>query len=69
VANLETVDSATLEQQVQTQSQQINDLKIQSSNRLYIGLVQGAIVGLLTGGAAAWVVSRGIRVIEVKEDE
>jgi len=69
VAQLETVDNATLEQQVQTQSQQINDLKTQSTNRLYIGLVQGAIVGLMTGGAAAWVVSRGIRVIEVKEDE
>jgi hypothetical protein len=26
-------------------------------------------VGLLTGGAAAWVVSRGIRVTEVNEDE
>ncbi len=69
VAQLETVDTATLEQQVQTQEQQITDLKAQSTNRLYIGLVQGAIVGLLTGGAAAWVVSRGIRVVEVKEDE
>lgn len=69
VAQLSTVDSATLEQQVQTQQQQISDLKTQSTNRLYIGLVQGAIVGLLTGGAAAWVVSRGIRVVEVKEDE
>jgi Cytochrome c554 and c-prime/Doubled CXXCH motif (Paired_CXXCH_1) len=69
VAQLETVDTATLEQQVQTQSKQINDLKAQSTNRLYIGLAQGAIVGLLTGGAAAWVVSRGIRVVEVKEDE
>ncbi len=69
VAQLETVDSATLEQQVQTQQQQISALKTQSTNRLYIGLVQGAIVGLLTGGAAAWVVSRGIRVVEVKEDE
>jgi hypothetical protein len=66
---LETVDTATLEQQVQTQEQQINHLKTQSTNRLYIGLAQGAIVGLLTGGAAAWVVSRGIRVVEVKEDE
>lgn len=69
VAELETVDSATLEQQVQAQEQQITDLKAQSTNRLYIGLAQGAIVGLLTGGAAAWVVSRGIRVVEVKEDE
>jgi hypothetical protein len=69
VAQLGSVDSATLQQQVQTQQQQISDLKTQSSNRLYIGLVQGAIVGLLTGGAAAWVVSRGIRVVVVKEDD
>jgi predicted CXXCH cytochrome family protein len=69
VAQLQNVDTATLEQQVQTQGQQISDLKTQSTNRLYIGLAQGAIVGLLTGGAAAWVVSRGIRVVEVKEDE
>jgi predicted CXXCH cytochrome family protein len=69
VAQLESIDAASLQQQVQTQQQQINDLKTQGSNRLYIGLVQGAIVGLLTGGAAAWVVSRGIRVIEVNEDE
>jgi len=69
VAQLETVDTATLEQQVQTQSKQITDPKTQSTNRLYIGLAQGAIVGLLTGGAASWVVSRGIRVVEVKEDE
>ncbi len=69
VAQLETANTTTLEQQVQTQQQQIGELKAQSTNRLYIGLVQGAIVGLLTGGAAAWVVSRGIHVIEVKEDE
>jgi predicted CXXCH cytochrome family protein len=69
VAQLQTVDTATLEQQVQTQQQKISDLETQSSNRLYIGLAQGAIVGLLIGGVAAWVVSRGIRVVEVNEDE
>jgi predicted CXXCH cytochrome family protein len=69
VSQLQSANTATLEQQVQTQQQQIGDLKAQSANRLYIGLAQGAIVGLLTGGAAAWVVSRGIRVVEVKEDE
>ena len=69
VASLEAIDAATLEQTVQTQEKQINDLKAQSTNRLYIGLVQGAIVGLLTGGAAAWVVSRGIKIVEVKEDD
>jgi predicted CXXCH cytochrome family protein len=69
VAALETVDSATLEQTVQTQEQEIVDLRAQSTNRLYIGLAQGAIVGLLIGGATAWVVSRGIKVVEVEEDE
>jgi predicted CXXCH cytochrome family protein len=69
VAALESVDAATLEQTVQSQDQEISDLKAQSANRLYIGLAQGAIVGLITGGAVAWVVSRGIRVVEVKEDE
>jgi sugar lactone lactonase YvrE len=69
VAQLETVDTVTLEQTVQSQEQQINDLKAQSANRLYIGLAQGAIVGLLIGGAAAWVVSRGIRIVEVEDDE
>ena len=29
----------------------------------------GRIIGLVTGGAAAWVVSRRIRVIEVDENE
>lgn len=69
VAQLQTVDTASLEQQVQTQQQKISELETQGSNRLYIGLAQGAIVGLLIGGAAAWVVSRGIRVVEVREDE
>src|SRR4030066_585589 len=69
VAALESIDAATLEQTVQSQEQEISDLKVQSANRLYIGLAQGAIVGLLTGGAAAWVVSRGIRVVGVKEEE
>jgi predicted CXXCH cytochrome family protein len=69
VAALESVDAATLEQTVQSQEQEIVDLRAQSTNRLYIGLAQGAIVGLLIGGATAWVVSRGIKVVEVEEDE
>lgn len=67
VALIESVDTLTLEQQVQTQQQEISQLKAQSTNRLYIGLVQGAIVGLITGGVAAWVVSRGIKVVEGNE--
>jgi hypothetical protein len=64
-----TVDTASLEQKIAEQEEDITNLETQNASRLYIGLVQGAIVGLVTGGAAAWVVSRGIRIVEVKEDE
>jgi tetrahydromethanopterin S-methyltransferase subunit F len=56
-----------LEKQVQEQEQKIQSLEAQSSVRLYTGLMQGAIVGLIMGGVAAWVVSRRIRVVEVEE--
>jgi predicted CXXCH cytochrome family protein len=69
VQQLTALDADTLQQQVQTQDETIKNLEAQSSIRLYVGLAQGAIVGLITGGAAAWVVSRGIRVVEVKEDD
>lgn len=69
VQQLSNVDTATLQQQLDVQKQQITKLEAQSSVRLYTGLTQGAIIGLLTGGAAAWVVSKGIRVIEVGDDE
>jgi len=47
----------------------IENLQAQSTVRLYTGLAQGAIVGLVTGGVAAWVVSRRIRVVEEDENE
>jgi tetrahydromethanopterin S-methyltransferase subunit F len=56
-----------LEKQVQEQEQKIQNLEAQSSVRLYTGLMQGAIVGLIMGGVAAWVVSRRIRFVEVEE--
>ena len=56
-----------LQQKVQEQETTINDLKSRSTVRLYTGLAQGAIIGLITGGAAAWVVSRRIQVVEVEE--
>ena len=62
------VDTETLKQQVVDQGVVIQELEAQSSVRLYTGLAQGAIVGLVTGGVAAWVVSRRIRVVE-EEDE
>jgi predicted CXXCH cytochrome family protein len=58
-----------LEKTIQDQEQTIGNLEASSTVRLYTGLVQGAIVGLVTGGAAAWVVSRRIEVVEVEDDE
>ncbi len=57
-----------LEKQVQEQEQKIQSLEAQSTVRLYTGLMQGAIVGLIVGGVAAWVVSRRIQFVEVEED-
>jgi predicted CXXCH cytochrome family protein len=62
--NLETLEKTVAEQEMAIQS-----LEAQSSVRLYTGLAQGAIVGLVTGGVAAWVVSRRIRVVEEDEEE
>lgn len=56
-----------LQQKVQQQDETISSLKSKSTVRLYTGLAQGAIIGLITGGAAAWVVSRRIQVVEVEE--
>jgi len=69
VQQLSQVDTATLQQKLDVQQQQIVNLEARSAIRLYTGLAQGAIIGLVTGGAAAWVVSRGIRVVEAGNDE
>jgi predicted CXXCH cytochrome family protein len=63
------VDTATLKQQISQQEMAIQDLKGQNSVRLYTGLVQGAIVGLIIGGVAAWVVSKRISIVEEVEEE
>jgi hypothetical protein len=57
-----------LAKQVQEQEQTIKSLEAQSSVRLYTGLMQGAIVGLVIGGVAAWVVARRIKYVEVDEN-
>ncbi|HSF81752.1 MAG TPA: cytochrome c3 family protein [Anaerolineales bacterium] len=69
IQNIAVVDTATLEQKIDEQEQLISSLESRSTVRLYTGLAQGAIIGLVTGGVAAWVVSRGIRVVEVEEDD
>jgi len=58
-----------LEKKVQEQEQAIQSLESQSTVRLYTGLMQGAIVGLVIGGVAAWVVSRRIRIVEVEDND
>ena len=62
--SFETVDPETLRQQIQTQEDTIASLEASSSTRLYTGLAQGAIIGLIMGGTAAWIVSRRLKVIE-----
>jgi hypothetical protein len=62
------VDPEALQQQVQEQAAQIQTLEASSSVRLYVGLAQGAIVGLIVGGVAAWIVSRRLRIV-VEEGE
>lgn len=57
-----------LQKQVQDNQQTIQNLESQGTVRLYTGLIQGAIVGLITGGMAAWVVSRRMKIVEVDED-
>jgi predicted CXXCH cytochrome family protein len=69
VAEAKTVSVDELEKTIQDQDQTIGKLETSASVRLYTGLIQGAIVGLVTGGAAAWVVSKRIKVVEVEEDD
>jgi hypothetical protein len=69
VAELQNVDLGTLQQQKTALEDQVNTLQTQSTVRLYTGLAQGAIVGLIIGGTAAWIVSKRLVVEEVEEDE
>lgn len=62
-----TVDINSLQKAIEEQDQKIQSLEASNSVRLYTGLAQGAIVGLVTGGVAAWIVSRRIEVFEVEE--
>jgi tetrahydromethanopterin S-methyltransferase subunit F len=64
VAALEEVDLQALQQQLQQQEQAITDLEASRTARLYVGLAQGAIIGLATGGVAAWIISRRLRIVE-----
>jgi predicted CXXCH cytochrome family protein len=69
VVEAKSASVSDMEKTIQQQNETIGKLEASSSVRLYTGLIQGAIVGLATGGAAAWVVSRRIKVIEVDEND
>ncbi len=64
----EALSPEELAKQVQEQDKTIKNLEAQGSVRLYTGLIQGAIVGLIIGGTAAWVVARRIRFVEVEDN-
>jgi len=55
-----------LQKQLTEQEAEIANLRATSTARLYVGLAQGAIVGLLVGGVAAWIVSQRLKIIEVE---
>ncbi|MCZ7551181.1 MAG: hypothetical protein B6D39_01990 [Anaerolineae bacterium UTCFX2] len=63
------VNVENLKQEILNQEKTITNLQVSSQTRLYTGLIQGAIIGLVTGGAAAWIVGRRIRVIEEENNE
>ena len=64
------IDSEDLQIQLLELDTTISNLETTANVRLYTGLAQGAIIGLITGGAIAWVVSRRIEYVDVDtEDE
>ena len=69
VTQLTDLNVEALRQKAQAQEQEIASLQATSDTRLYVGLAQGAIVGLATGGVAAWIVSRRIRVVEETDED
>jgi predicted CXXCH cytochrome family protein len=69
VAVLQNEDMGTLQQQKAALEDEVTTLKTRSTVRLYTGLAQGAIVGLIMGGVAAWIVSKRLTVVEVDENE
>ena len=57
-----------LQRQVQAQEAQITDLQATKTARLYTGLIQGGIVGLVVGAVVAWIVSRRLKIVDDEGD-
>jgi predicted CXXCH cytochrome family protein len=68
VSDLKTFDPEQLNQTIEEQKQEIASLETVSSNRLYTGLAQGAIIGLMMGAVSAWIVSKRMKIIEVEDN-
>jgi predicted CXXCH cytochrome family protein len=69
IQKIDTTDLAAMEKLITDQESQIDSLEQDSQVRLYTGLMQGAIIGLLTGAVGAWVVSQRVKVVEEAENE
>jgi predicted CXXCH cytochrome family protein len=63
------LDTESLQKQIQEQEVAIDNLETTASVRLYTGLAQGAIIGIITGGAIAWVVSKRIEYVEASDED
>lgn len=57
------------EQAIADQEQVIVDLQAESDNQLYMGLLQGALAGLVIGSGSAWIVSRRVVASKSNRDE
>ncbi|MFN8594954.1 MAG: cytochrome c3 family protein [Anaerolineae bacterium] len=64
VTKMTDLDKEQLLQKAQSQEQEITSLKADGETRLYVGLAQGAIVGLAVGAVAAWIVSRRLKIVD-----
>jgi predicted CXXCH cytochrome family protein len=62
----EVTNIQTLQKTIEEQKTELTTLEATSSVRLYTGLAQGAIIGLIMGATSAWIVSQRIKVIEVE---
>jgi predicted CXXCH cytochrome family protein len=60
------VNTEDLQILLHEQETAISNLETTADVRLYTGLAQGAIIGVITGGAIAWVVSRRIEYVEAE---
>jgi predicted CXXCH cytochrome family protein len=69
VEELRTEGEEDLRRQVGEAKEQIEELSTRSSLRLYVGLLQGSIIGLAVGGFGAWTAARHWREEEEEEDD